>query len=90
MKLLDSKSMGRGQCQGGNRVTVKEVAHRLEVSSATVYSLIGAGRLRCYRIGAGRGVIRVGEEHLSEFLKGAEPKQEMPAPPRAKLKHLRL
>lgn len=71
-------------------MTVKQVAHRLEVSPATVYGLVAAGRLKCYRIGSGRGVIRIGEEHLAEFLKGAEPRQEIPQAPRARLKHLRL
>jgi excisionase family DNA binding protein len=73
-------------------VTVKQTATRLEVSVATVYGLIASGKLKHYRIGNGRGVIRIAEEHLAEFLKGAEPepRQLRPAPAPPRLKHLRL
>lgn len=71
-------------------MTVKEAAVRLEVSSATIYAMIGSGKLRCYRIGNGRGVIRIGDEHLAEFLKAAEPAPAPPPAPRVRLKHLRL
>jgi excisionase family DNA binding protein len=47
---------------------VADVAARLEVSAATVYSLIASGKLRHYRIGNGRGAIRISEEHLASFL----------------------
>jgi excisionase family DNA binding protein len=73
-------------------VKVKEVAERLEVSADTVYALVSAGKLRCNRIGVGRGTIRVTEEQLAEFLAGTESRP--PAPPKAstpklKLRHLR-
>ncbi len=74
-------------------MTVREAAARLEVSAATVYGLVSAGRLRCHRVGLGRGAIRVSEEHLADFLKGAEtsPGATVPTPPPrvVKLKHLR-
>jgi len=69
--------------------TVRTVASRLGCSTATVYTLIAAGRLRHYRIGTGRGAIRVTEEQLAEYLSGAEAGLLAP-PPKARLKHLRL
>lgn len=70
---------------------VKEAAARLEVSSATVYALVAAGKLRAYRIGLGKGRIRISEEHIAEYLAGAERKVTPPPPSRrVKLRHLRL
>jgi excisionase family DNA binding protein len=72
-------------------MTVKQVAFRLEVSSATIYALVAAGKLKCHRVGLGRGAIRISEEHVAEFLTAA-PKLPVPVPPRVpavKLKHLR-
>jgi excisionase family DNA binding protein len=73
------------------KVTVRQVALRLEVCNSTIYALVASGKLRCSRIGLGRGVIRISEEQLVEYLKGAEP-FIAPAPPPARqirLKHLR-
>jgi excisionase family DNA binding protein len=72
-------------------MTVKEAAARLGVSVSTIYGLTGAGKLRCSRVGLGRGVIRISEEQLSQYLHSAEPGPAMPPPaPRLRLKHLRL
>ena len=74
-------------------MTVKQAAERLEVSAATVYGLIAAGKLRCHRIGLGRGAIRMSETHVVQYLEGAEPTpRSVPAsvPARhVKLKHQR-
>ena len=74
-------------------MTVKQAAGRLEVSAATVYGLVAAGKLRCHRIGLGRGAIRISEAHVVQYLEGAEPTPRSvlgPAPARqVKLKHLR-
>ena len=71
---------------------VREAAQRLDVSQATVYALVASGKLRCHRVGLGRGCIRISEEHLAEYLKGAEPivvQAPPPAPARkARLRHL--
>jgi excisionase family DNA binding protein len=72
---------------------VAEAAARLEVSSATIYGLVAAGKLRCHRVGLGRGAIRISEQHIAEFLAGAEPVvKPAPAPVAARtkvrLKHL--
>jgi excisionase family DNA binding protein len=74
-------------------VRVKEAAARLEVSTATVYGLVASGKLRCIRVGLGRGVIRITEEHLAAFIAGTESgPRAAPAPParRIRLKHLDL
>jgi excisionase family DNA binding protein len=75
-------------------VTVRQAAQRLEVSISTVYALVASGKLRCSRIGLGRGVIRISEEQLVEYLRAAElvvaPPPAPPAGPGPKLKHIRL
>ena len=72
-------------------MTVKQAAARLEVSQTTVYALVAARKLRCYRVGMGRGQIRISEDHLAEYLRKSEPGSDAPAPvSRPHLKHLRL
>lgn len=69
---------------------VREVAARLEISPSLVYQLIASGKLGCYRIGNGRGVVRVTEEQLQEYLRAAEPVKAQPPEIRVRLRHLRL
>lgn len=71
---------------------VKEAARRMEVSPATVYALVASGRLRCSRIGIGRGTIRISDDQLADYLRGTEPviKAATPAQAMPKLKHIRL
>jgi excisionase family DNA binding protein len=72
-------------------VTVRQAAQRLEVSASTVYALVASGKLRCSRIGLGRGVIRISEDQLNDYLLSAEPSPPPTTPVRPmKLKHLRL
>lgn len=75
-------------------MTVRDVARRLEVSTPLVYRLIASQRIRCTRHGIGRGVIRVSEEQLAEYLASVElgrsHAEHVSAPIRARLKHLRL
>ena len=40
-------------------LTVKQAAERLNVSKWTIYDLCDSGRLRCQRVGIGRGTIRI-------------------------------
>lgn len=47
---------------------VAEVARRLDVSDKVVYALLESGRLRAYRVGAGRGSYRVTEDQLRAYL----------------------
>jgi excisionase family DNA binding protein len=76
-------------------LSVKQVAARLNVSAATVYSLCDSGELPHRRIGVGRGCIRVTEEDLQEYLdrkRVGGRKEEPPAPKPApvRLRHLEL
>ena len=59
---------------------IKEAAERLEVSVATAYALVASGKLRASRIGLGRGVIRISEEQLADYLRRAE-QESLPTPP---------
>jgi excisionase family DNA binding protein len=53
-------------------LTVTEIAARLKVSRSTIYNAVEAGILSHYRIGLGRGAIRVSEEQLQKFLESTE------------------
>jgi excisionase family DNA binding protein len=74
---------------------VADVAVKLNASQSTVYALIEAKRLACFRVGLGAGAIRVSDEQLVDYLKRceqgqtAEPRHAKPAP-RPTLKHLKL
>ena len=75
-------------------MTVPDVAERLEVSISLVYRLVQSGKLRCTRHGVGRGVIRISEAQLADYLATVEhgahpPPRDAPVtiPP---LKHIRL
>lgn len=75
-------------------MNVREAAKKLEVNPSLVYGLIASGKLRCCRIGHGRGVIRISEEQLADYLRQSEPvKPAVPAAAPARmprLKHLNL
>lgn len=60
-------------------LTVREVQQRLKVSLACVYDLVQTGALPCYRLGTGRGTIRISEGDLLEFLGS---RRNRPAPAR--------
>jgi excisionase family DNA binding protein len=47
---------------------VKDIAGALRVDSATVYREIKAGRLGSYRVGSGRGTIRVSRAAFAQYL----------------------
>jgi excisionase family DNA binding protein len=68
---------------------VREAAARLEVSTATVYALVASGKLRCCRVGVGRGVIRISEDQLADFLRAGETSNAPPPAVHFRLKHLR-
>lgn len=46
---------------------VAEVAALLDVDPTTIYRQIKAGRLKAYRIGTGRGAVRVPVSALAEY-----------------------
>jgi excisionase family DNA binding protein len=47
---------------------VKDIAHALRVNTATVYAEVAAGRLESYRVGQGRGTIRVSRAAFAQYL----------------------
>jgi excisionase family DNA binding protein len=73
-------------------MTVRQAAARLEVCQATVYALIAAGKLRCLRLGLKRGCIRITEDHICEYLHGAESKpcSSPRTTPAFRFKHIRV
>src|SRR4051812_19722986 len=62
--------------------TVRQVAERLRVSTATVYQLCADQKLPHFRVGAGRGTIRIREEDLEDFLRRAMVQPKGPDVPR--------
>lgn len=60
--------------------TVKDVAERFGVSHRTVLNWINDGEIAFYRVGRERGVIRIGEHHIQEYLETRQIKKaEMPS-----------
>lgn len=51
---------------------ISDVAKRLCISQACAYALVESKELGHYRIGLGRGTIRVSEEQLQDFLERHE------------------
>lgn len=47
---------------------VQDIATALRVDRATVYREIAAGRLSSYRVGSGRGTIRVSRATFTQYL----------------------
>ncbi|MGA5869282.1 helix-turn-helix domain-containing protein [Streptomyces cinereoruber] len=52
----------------GAPLKAKDVAHALEVSVQTVYALVRLGDLAAYRVGAGRGTIRISRAAFEQYL----------------------
>ena len=71
-------------------LTVKQVKDRLNLSRSSVYALIDSGELKSYRLGAGRGAIRVSEKQLEDFLRSRESGGASVPPVPLKLKNLSL
>ncbi len=49
-------------------LTIKEAAERLKVDPGLVYRLVGRGEITHARVGFGRGLIRIEEESLADYL----------------------
>ncbi|WP_160160434.1 helix-turn-helix domain-containing protein [Streptomyces sp. 1-11] len=56
------------QAPAGEPLRVKDVAAALRVNNATVYAEIKAGRLASYRVGQGRGTIRVSRAAFTQYV----------------------
>ncbi len=71
--------------------SVHQISKRLGVSLACVYALVESKALAHYRIGMGRGTIRISEDQLQTYLGKHEQKSSVKAPAApVKLKHLLL
>jgi excisionase family DNA binding protein len=68
---------------------VGDVAKQLNCSASLVYEHIASGRLRSYRIGKGRGGLRVSEEQLAAFLKETEHAAPSPEEDDEEFRHCR-
>src|SRR5690242_4705523 len=51
-------------------LTVKQVAELLSVSTGTVYDLVTAKKLPHFRIGVGRGAVRIAADEAEAYLHG--------------------
>ncbi|SFI92449.1 helix-turn-helix domain-containing protein [Planctomicrobium piriforme] len=63
-------------------LTVSKVAELLNVSESEVYALCRSGKLQHFRIGTGRGTIRICREDLHSFLTSCRTQEtQKPAAP---------
>jgi excisionase family DNA binding protein len=71
---------------------VPEVAKQLNCSISTVYGLVDTGKLVAYRIGLGRGALRITESDLTTFLESCRTQKTegVRKLPRSRLRHIRL
>jgi excisionase family DNA binding protein len=90
-------AMRRAMTSSGDEMemlTVPEVAGYLRVSRSLVYQLTESGRLPTYRVGMGRGAVRVSKEDLSRYVESCkhETGETVVRPPRRreKLRHLKV
>ncbi|MCX4801754.1 helix-turn-helix domain-containing protein [Streptomyces sp. NBC_01214] len=52
----------------GSPLNVRIIADAMRLDRATIYREIGAGRLPSYRVGSGRGTIRVSRAAFMQYL----------------------
>lgn len=73
-------------------LTVREVSNLLRVSATCVYALVSAGRLACYRVGTGRGAIRIRRDDVEVYLSTCrvDGHRQTPRRIRPRLKHLKM
>ena len=94
MVLTNNDSLFNPQGDNGSiLMTVREVATILRVSPSLVYRLVDVGKLGCFRIGKGRGAIRISRDSINQFLAASQAAPSEPTAsrtPRASLRHLKL
>ena len=79
-------------------LTVSDVAKRLQLSIASIYTMVAAGTLPALRVGNGRGSIRFRETDINDYLAGCAVRQPNTVPrrepvtrkARQELKHLKV
>jgi excisionase family DNA binding protein len=60
--------------------TVPEVAALLRVNKSTIYRDVESGRIDAYRVGKGRGTVRISATALAEYRRRAVTRPEGEAP----------
>jgi excisionase family DNA binding protein len=68
---LDGLVSGSRVVPDGNVYTVREVAELLRVHKCTIYRDVESGRIDAFRVGKGRGTIRISDAALSEYQRRA-------------------
>lgn len=58
----------QAEAPSGEPLRVKDIAAALRVDASTVYAEIKSGRLPSYRVGQGRGTIRVSRAAFAQYL----------------------
>ncbi|WP_319054112.1 helix-turn-helix domain-containing protein [Streptomyces europaeiscabiei] len=61
-------SPAQTQAPASEPLRVKDIAAALRVDASTVYVEIKAGRIESYRVGTGRGTIRVSRAAFQQYL----------------------
>ena len=90
--------MSKGNGATERLLTVLQVAERLQLSVALIYSMANAGTLPALRVGNGRGSIRFREQDVQEYLddcavvgkKSRKPRVCGRTTPKHEFKHLKL
>ena len=60
-----------------NLLSTHDVAKLLKVSRSLVYELVETGKLPSYRIGSGRGAIRISEKDVAAFLRSSRKERDV-------------
>lgn len=73
---MDGQPGGTCRLPDDKVFTVPEVAALLRVHKSTVYRDVESGRLEGYRLGKGRGTVRIKESALNEYQRRAVTRPE--------------
>lgn len=91
---MNTSNRNAGSITPAALLTVSEVAESLNLSNASVFTMIRQGALLANRLGRRKGAIRIRPDDLNACLESAEqpPVARKPKPraPRMKLRHIRL
>lgn len=66
--MQSKRTVPASQARNSQPLRVKDIASALLVDKATVYREIQSGRLPSYRVGTGRGTIRISRAAFEQYL----------------------
>lgn len=66
--MQSKRTVPASQAHNRQPLRVKDIASALQVDKATVYREIQSGRLPAYRVGSGRGTIRISRTAFAQYL----------------------